>query len=182
MPCVGDAGRVTELRTNRLELRRWREGDLDEHAAMIADPEVNRYVGGPTDRASAWRQIAIFIGHRELRGWTSSVVVERQSGRLLGRAGLWQPEGYPGVEVGWILKPSVWNQGYATEVGQALRDYAFGTLGIPHLLSLIHPDNHASIRVAQKIGASFEREYDLNGTRHLIYGQSAPSHDAPRTP
>lgn len=109
MPDVGDAGRVTELTTNRLELRRWRETDLDEHAAMIADPEVNRYLGGPTDRASAWRQIAIFIGHRELRGWTSSVVVERQSGRLVGRAGLWQPEGYPGVEVGWILKPSVWN-------------------------------------------------------------------------
>ena len=63
---------MTELTTNRLELRRWRETDLDEHAAMIADPEVNRYAGGPTDRASAWRQIAIFMGHRELRGWTSS--------------------------------------------------------------------------------------------------------------
>ena len=146
---------------------------------MIADPEVNRYVGGPTDRASAWRQIAIFIGHRELRGWTSSVVVERQSGRVVGRAGLWQPEGYPGVEVGWILKPGVWNQGYATEIGQAVRDYAFDTLGIPHLLSLIHPDNHASIRVAQKIGATLEGEYDLNGTRHLIYGQSARSQDTP---
>jgi RimJ/RimL family protein N-acetyltransferase len=179
---VGDAGNVTELTTDRLELRRWREADLDEHAAMIADPEVNRYVGGPTDRASAWRQIAMFIGHRELRGWTSSVVVERKSGRLVGRAGLWQPEGYPGVEVGWILKPSVWNQGYATEIGLAVRDYAFGTLGIPHLLSLIHPDNHGSIRVAEKIGASFEGEYDLNGTRHLIYGQFAPSHDVPRTP
>jgi len=178
---VGDAGSVTELTTKRLVLRRWRETDLDEHAAMIADPEVNRYVGGPTDRASAWRQIAMFIGHRELRGWTSSVVVERLSGRMVGRAGLWQPEGYPGVEVGWILKPSVWNQGYATEIGLAVRDYAFGTLGIPHLLSLIHPDNHSSIRVAQKIGASFEGEYDLIGTRHLIYGQFAPSQDAPRT-
>jgi RimJ/RimL family protein N-acetyltransferase len=172
---------VTELTTSRLELRRWREADLDEHAAMIADPEINRYVGGPTDRASAWRQIAIFIGHRELRGWTSSVVVERQSGTLVGRAGLWQPEGYPGVEVGWILKPSVWNRGYATEIGQAVRDYAFGTLVIPHLLSLIHPDSHASIRVAQKIGARFEGEYDLNGTRHLIYGQPAPLRDAART-
>jgi RimJ/RimL family protein N-acetyltransferase len=169
---------VTELTTNRLELRRWLETDLDEHAAMIADPEVNRYVGGPTDRASAWRQIACFIGHRELRGWTSSVVVERQSGRMVGRAGLWRPEGYPDVEVGWILKPIVWNQGYATEIGRAVRDYAFGTLGIPHLISLIHPGNQGSIRVAQKIGASFEGEYVFNGARHLIYGQDSPSHDA----
>jgi RimJ/RimL family protein N-acetyltransferase len=179
---VGDAGSVTELITRRLELRRWRESDLDEHAAMIADPEVNRYVGGPTDRASAWRQIAIFIGHRELRGWTSSVVVERQSGRMVGRAGLWRPEGYPGVEVGWVLKPSVWNRGYATEIGLAVRDLAFGTLGIPHLISLIHPDNYGSIRVAEKIGGRLEGEHDLNGTRHLIYGQYAPSHGAPRTP
>jgi RimJ/RimL family protein N-acetyltransferase len=179
---LSHAGRVTELTTSRLELRRWRETDLDEHAAMIADPEVNRYVGGPTDRASAWRQIAIFIGHRELRGWTSSVVVERQSGRLVGRAGLWQPEGWPGVEVGWILKPSVWNQGYATEIGHAVRDYAFGNLHIPHLVSLIHPENHASIRVAQKIGAIFEGEYDLNGTPHVIYGQDAPWHARSRTP
>jgi len=141
---------------------------------MIADPDVNRYVGGPTDRASAWRQIAIFIGHRELRGWTSSPVVERSSGRFVGRAGLWQPEGYPGVEVGWILKPSVWNQGYATELGLAMRDYAFGTLRLPRLLSLIHPENRGSIRVAEKIGATLQGEHEVNGTMHLVYGQDAP--------
>ena len=98
-PGLGHADAVTELTTTRLELRRWREDDLDEYAALIADPEVIRYVGGPTDRASAWRQMANFIGHRELRGWTNSAVVERSSGRLLGRSGLWQPEGWwPGIE------------------------------------------------------------------------------------
>jgi RimJ/RimL family protein N-acetyltransferase len=50
------------------------------------------------------------------------------------------------------------------------------------LVSLIHPENHASIRVAQKIGAIFEEEYDLNGTPHVIYGQDAPWHASPRTP
>lgn len=172
---------MTELTTDRLELRRWRETDLDDHVAMIADPEINRYVGGPTDRAAAWRQIAIFIGHRELRGWTSSVVVERESGRMVGRAGLWRPEGYPDVEVGWILKPDVWNRGYATEIGRAVRDHAFGVLGLPHLVSLIHPDNHASIRVAEKIGSALEGEHDLNGQTHLVYGQAAPSGDISRT-
>ena len=109
-PELGHAESVTELTTKRLELRRWREEDLDEYAALIADPEVIRYVGGPTDRASAWRQMAIFIGHRELRGWTNSAVVERSSGRLLGRSGLWQPDGWPGIEVGWILHPSAWDR------------------------------------------------------------------------
>jgi hypothetical protein len=64
---------VTELTTKRLELRPWRASDLDEHAAMIADPEVGRYVGGPTDRASAWRQIA-----EGLAGAAVAMVCERR--------------------------------------------------------------------------------------------------------
>jgi RimJ/RimL family protein N-acetyltransferase len=163
---------MTELTTERLELRRWREDDLDEYAAITADPDVVRYLGGTTfDRVAAWRQIALFIGHRELRGWTSSAVVERSSGRLIGRGGLWQPEGWPGVEVGWILGRAAWGHGYATELGQAVRDYAFGSLGVAHLISVIHPDNAASIRVAEKIGSTFEGEFDLNGQRCLLYGQ-----------
>lgn len=163
------------LMTEHLELRGWRQADLDEYAQLIADPEVRRYVGGPSDRGAAWRQIAIFIGHHELRGWSNWAVVERRSRRLVGRGGLWQPEGWPGIEVGWILHPGVWGRGYATELGRAVRDHAFGELGIPHLISVIHRDNAASIRVAEKIGSTFEREYDLNGDPCLIYGQEAPT-------
>jgi RimJ/RimL family protein N-acetyltransferase len=166
---------MTELLTDRLELRRWTEADLDEHAALIADPDVNRYIGGPTDRDAAWRQIAIFMGHREMRGWTSSPLIERESGRMIGRAGLWRPEGWPGIEVGWIVAPHAWNRGYATEIGQAVRDHAFEHLGIEHLISVIGADNLASIRVAEKIGSTFEQKFDLGGTPQVIYGQRAPS-------
>lgn len=165
---------MTELVTRRLELRRWREDDLDQYAAIAADPVVTRYVGGPFDRATAWRQIAIFMGHREMRGWTSSAVIERSSRRLVGRGGLWQPEGWPGLEVGWILDPSVWGRGYATELGCAVRDYAFAVLRAPHLISVIDRENVASIRVAEKIGSTFERAYDLSGSACVIYGQAAP--------
>ena len=169
---------MTELVTERLELRRWRADDLDDYAPIVADPEVSHYLGAAVDRVTAWRQIAIFIGHRELRGWTSSAVVERDTGRLIGRGGLWQPEGWPGLEVGWILARAVWGRGYATELGAAVRDLAFGVLGVPHLISVIHRDNAASIRVAEKIGSRLEGEYDLNGAPHLIYGQAAPQHAA----
>jgi RimJ/RimL family protein N-acetyltransferase len=165
---------VTELVTARLELRRWREDDLDAYARIAADPEVGRFVGGPFDRATAWRQIAIFMGHREMRGWTSSAVVDRSSGLLIGRAGLWQPEGWPGLEVGWLLDRGTWGRGYATELGRAVRDHAFAVLHVPHLISVIDRDNAASIRVAEKIGSTFERECDLNGTQCVIYGQPAP--------
>jgi RimJ/RimL family protein N-acetyltransferase len=166
---------MTELTTERLELRRWREDDLDEYAAIAGDPEVARYLGGAAfDRVAAWRQIALFIGHRDLRGWTSSAVIERASGRLIGRGGLWQPEGWPGLEVGWILGRAAWGHGYATELGRAVRDYAFGPLHAPRLISVIHPDNAASIRVAEKIGSTFEGEFDLNGQTCRLYGQDAP--------
>jgi RimJ/RimL family protein N-acetyltransferase len=166
---------VVELVTVRLELRRWRADDLDAYAVMAADPEVTRYLGGaPMDRAAVWRQIAMFIGHRELKGWTSSAVVERETGRLVGRGGLWQPEGWPGVEVGWVFGRSAWGRGYATELGRAVRDHAFGQLGIAHLVSVIHPDNSASIRVAEKIGSTFERTENINGIACAIYGQSSP--------
>lgn len=167
---------MTELTTERLELRRWREADLDEYCAITSDPEVGRYLGGATfDRVATWRQMALFMGHRELRGWTSSAVVERSSGRLIGRGGLWQPEGWPGVEVGWIFGRSAWGYGYATELGRAVRDHAFERLGVTHLVSVIHPDNTASVHVAEKIGSSFEGEFDLNGQTCLLYGQDAPS-------
>lgn len=161
--------------TERLELRRWREDDLDGYASIVVHPEVTRFLGGGRlDRVAAWRQLALFVGHRELRGWTQSAVVERSSGRLIGRGGLWRPEGWPGLEVGWLLDPASWGQGYATELGRAVRDHAFTVVGAAHLLSVIHRDNVASIRVAEAIGARFEREHEVDGAPCVIYGQRAP--------
>lgn len=161
--------------TERLKLRRWREDDLDGYAAIVADPEVTRFLGDrPLDRVAAWRQLALFVGHRELRGWTQPAVVERSSGRLIGRGGLWRPEGWPGLEVGWLLESASWGRGYASELGRAVRDHAFTVLGAGHLLSVIHRDNAASIRVAQAIGGRFERGHEVDGAPCVIYGQNAP--------
>ena len=77
---------VPTLTTERLTLRGWREDDLDAYAAIAADPEVMRFMGGPLDRADTWRQIAVFVGHWELRGY-GLWVVERD-GELIGRVGL----------------------------------------------------------------------------------------------
>ena len=166
---------MTELLTERLELRRWRADDVDPYAAIVADPEVMRYMRGEQgDRAAAWREIALFMGHRELRGWSQAAVVERASGRLIGRGGLWQPEGWPGLEVGWVLERAAWGRGYASELGRAVRDHAFQELRAEHLISVIHVDNARSIRVAEAIGSAFERPYTLFGMPCRIYGQDRP--------
>lgn len=99
-------------------------------------------------------------------------LIERATGRLIGRAGLYNPEGWPGLEAGWLLARDRWGQGLATEAGHAILAYAFTQLGVDHLISLIHPANTASIRVAERLGERLERQIDLNDQRALLYGIS----------
>jgi RimJ/RimL family protein N-acetyltransferase len=79
-------------------------------------------------------------------------------------------EGWPGLEVGWLLARDRWGQGLATEAGHAALGYAFDTLGAEHVISVIHPDNAASIRVAAKLGETFEHARQVNGHPAVIYG------------
>jgi RimJ/RimL family protein N-acetyltransferase len=100
-------------------------------------------------------------------------VIERATGRLIGRGGLFRPEGWPDLEVGWVLAPSSWGRGFASELGRAARDHAFEVLGADHLISLITPDNSPSIRVAEAIGSRLESETVLDRDLHVVYGQDA---------
>ncbi len=167
---------IPEFKTGRLLLRGLRADDLDAYAVMYADPEVMRYLedGRPLDRAAAWRSMAVHLGHWSLRGYGQWAVVERVTGELVGRAGLWQPDGWPGLEVGWLLGRPHWGQGYAAEAGQAAVAFAFDELGADHVISLIRPDNKPSIRVAERLGETYERTVDLHGARAHIYGIHRP--------
>jgi RimJ/RimL family protein N-acetyltransferase len=169
---------VPTLTTERLTLRGWREDDLDAYAAIAADPEVMRFMGGPLDRADTWRQIAVFVGHWHLRGhgfW----VVERE-GTMIGRIGLWRPHGWPGLEVGWLLAREAWGHGYATEAARASVEHAWRTTDVPRLISLIAPDNHASARVAQRLGMQAEGNWAIRDAPVVIHALARPGAAAPR--
>lgn len=150
--------KAPELHTERLLLRGWRGEDLDEWAAIAADAETMRGVGEPDgmNREDAWRHIAYLIGHWELRGFGLWAVEERESGQLVGRVGLLYPEGWPGLEVGWLIARSHWGRGYAPEAARASIAWARDELGAGHLISLIADDNERSARVAQKLGLELE--------------------------
>lgn len=157
-------------------MRPFVDSDLDEWAPIMADPEVMTFIGGqPMSRDDAWRAMATFVGHDQLRGWSNNALIDKATGRLLGRCGLWQPEGWPGLEVGWTLGRSAWGQGYATEAALAWRDYAFDVLDAPELISVIHPDNARSIAVAERIGHAYLRTIEVRGWPCLIYGQARPA-------
>ena len=109
-----------ELETERLKLRMWRESDLDDYAELTADPLVMRYLQPgkpPFTRADAWRSMAFFMGHWQMRGYGHWAVEEKASGRMIGRIGFLNPEGWPGFEIGWTLARQAWGKGYATEGG-----------------------------------------------------------------
>jgi RimJ/RimL family protein N-acetyltransferase len=162
---------MATLQTERLRLRMFRADDLDAYAAMCADPEVMRYLGGkPFSRLESWRHLAMILGHWELRHYGMWAVEERLTGQFVGRIGLIDPEGWPGFELGWALARRHWGKGLATEGARAALSYAFSVVRRDHVISLIHPDNHASIRVAQRLGERLEGETDLLGARVQVYG------------
>jgi RimJ/RimL family protein N-acetyltransferase len=167
---------IPTLATQRLTLRGFTAADLDALAPIYADPEVSRYIGDgtPADRAATWRALAGMLGHWQLRGYGMWALIEQATGRLIGRAGLYNPEGWPGLEAGWLLARDRWGHGFATEAGHAVLAYAFTHVSADHLISLIHPANTASIRVAERLGERLERELDLKGPRAGPQGPTGP--------
>lgn len=165
------------METVRLTLRPLTAEDFTDYAAMLADPEVGRFLfaGGPMPAEDAWRELALFIGHREMRGYSNWALVEKATGQFVGRAGPWQPFGWPGLEIGWCLRKEYWGKGYATEAARAALTYCFEELEADQVISLIRTGNTPSVRVAERIGHTHLRDLNLaNGVCHL-YGQSRPT-------
>jgi RimJ/RimL family protein N-acetyltransferase len=88
----------------------------------------------------------------------------------VGRVGCWQPEGWPGFEVGWALRRQFWRKGYATEAALRAVDFAFNTLGRERVISLIQPENSASVAVALRLGMSFDGYAEVLSRPVLVYG------------
>jgi RimJ/RimL family protein N-acetyltransferase len=167
------------LETERLLLRQFLEQDVDLYARMCADPEVMRFVGeGRTlSREEVWRSVAGALGHWVLRGYGLYAVEEKATGTFIGRIGLINPEGWPGLEAGWLLGRQHWGQGYATEGARAVVRMAYEALAATHVISLIRPENLASIRIAEKLGAIRESTIELLGGRAHIYAYGGPPID-----
>jgi RimJ/RimL family protein N-acetyltransferase len=110
------------------------------------------------------------LGHWQLRGYGMWAVEERSSATLVGRIGFYELDDWPGMEVGWMLARSHWGRGLATEGARAALSFAFDVLQKPHVISLIRPENVASIRVAEKLGERLEGRSRALGAEALVYG------------
>ena len=165
---------MIRLETERLLLRKPDRSDLDGYAAVFGDPQVTRFLGrgGARSRDEVSASLDRMLRHWDRHGIGLFTVLRTADEQLLGRVGflLWDPERWVNAmhaelengpfetELGWTLGSEHWNQGYATEAALACRDWALGPLRRTRLVSVIAPDNVASIRVAEKIGETLERE------------------------
>jgi RimJ/RimL family protein N-acetyltransferase len=118
--------------------------------------------------------MAYLVGHWALRGFGHWALEERATGELVGRAGLYKPEAWPGLEVGWLVGREHWDRGIATEAGRASIEWAREELGADHIISLIEDANERSARVAAKLGMSVEgRTRIVNGRYEVrIFGKA----------
>ena len=144
---------TVQLETPRLLLRVPRLEDLDPWAAMMADEQTARFIGGVAPREVTWRGVMTMIGAWHAVGFAMFSVIEKASGQWVGRVGPWRPEGWPGPEVGWAIVRERWGRGYAPEAAAVSIDWAFDALGWTDVIHAIAPDNAASQEVARKLGS-----------------------------
>jgi len=155
----GNAGmsvRVTlgpTLETERLVLRPPQIDDFDGYAELFGDEEATRHIGGQMPRAAAWRKFLQMPGAWALQGFGMFSVIDKTNGEWIGQMGPWQPEGWPGTEVGWAFRRSAWGRGYATEAAIAAIDWAFDRLGWEDMIHSIDTDNLASQALARRLGS-----------------------------
>src|SRR5687767_3785642 len=141
------------LETPRLLLRPPLAADLDAWTEMMLDEPTARFIGGVASRPVCWRQLMTMIGSWHAKGFAMFSVIEKSSGKWIGRLGPWQPEGWPGTEVGWAIARGCWGRGYAPEGAAAATDWAFDNLGWTDVIHSIDPANVASQQVARKLGS-----------------------------
>lgn len=144
------------IETDRIFLRPFCLDDVEPFAEICANPNVMRYIGDG-------KPVGIDIIREKMSEWIESyekyqyglmAIVIKETNKLIGFCGFIHQtvDGEAYIELGYRLDEAYWGQGIATEAAVAVRDYAFNTLDIPRLISIIHHKNEVSKRVAKKVG------------------------------
>jgi RimJ/RimL family protein N-acetyltransferase len=156
---------MTELRTDRLLLRRWRDADLEPWAALNADPAVREHLGPVLTREQSDASVARFEAEFEERGFGWWAVEVRATGEFIGFTGfdvLDETTPATGVEVGWRLARHAWGHGYATEAARTALSYGFDSLALPEIFAVTAAANHRSQAVMRRLGMTRDPANDFD--------------------
>ena len=153
------------LETSRLTLRPFQEENLDRLAQLMANEGFMRFSLGVYTREQTQTVLDKFLSWNRAGRPSPFAVLVRSNSTLIGYCGFlhWQIDGTDEIEIGYRLHPDYWDKGIATEAAMAVRDHAFRDLKLPRVISLIHPENIPSRRVAEKIGMTLEKQTTFRG-------------------
>jgi RimJ/RimL family protein N-acetyltransferase len=177
----------SELRTERLLLRRWLTSDNEPFARLNADPRVMQHFPAVLSREESDALVQRAEEHFERHGFGPWAVEIPEIAPFIGFVGLsvprFQAHFTPCVEIGWRLAAEFWNRGYATEGARAALAFGFETLGLAEIVSFTVPANLPSRRVMEKIGMTREPAGDFDHPsipegnpirRHVLYRITKP--------
>ena len=163
------------LETERLILRGPEKADAEAMIAFLMDPDRSAGFGGYTDRSDSWRWFTLNVGHWHWHGYGYFVIEDKATGTPAGISGIWNPEGWPEPEVGWVVFDGFEGKGIAYEAACRARQWAYDDLGFTTLTSNIVPGNTRSIRLAERMGAVYERTYENpNMGEDMLYRHPGP--------
>jgi RimJ/RimL family protein N-acetyltransferase len=165
------------VETSRLLLRPISLDDLDGLVALHSDPEVTRFIRA-LSREQAISRLGLAAEEWSERGYGLMAILERSSGRFLGRTGLRFWPQFEETEIGWALRRDAWGQGYASEAASACLGWALRSLSLPYLTAMIDPANVASTRLALRLGMTPLREDVLLGDAVIVHWIETASADA----
>ncbi len=175
---------MTDLRTERLLLRQWRDDDREPFAELNADPETMRYFPATRTREQSDAMVDWASGLIDERGWGLWAVEAVDLAPFVGFVGLNVPRFWPEVtEVGWRLRREHWGNGYATEAAREALRYGFEELGLDEIVAFTTVSNAPSRRVMERIGMTHDpsRDFDHPNApagplkRHVLYATRPPT-------
>ncbi|MEM9144836.1 MAG: GNAT family N-acetyltransferase [Pseudomonadota bacterium] len=166
---------IPTIDSARLVLRPFREAtDFAPVAAFFAS-ERSAFYGGPAPRPEAWRKFAVFSGHWMVRGYGPFALEEKASGAFVGLAGPWFPEGFPEPEITWMLCDGALGKGYATEAALRALRFGYEDLGWTTAVSSIVAENGPSLRVAERLGAVHEYDFQMGDVLLGVHRHRGPT-------
>ena len=163
------------LESDNLTLRGPAVQDTETVISFLQDEARAKGFGHIPGRGDAWRWFALNVGHWHIRKY-GYFTIETKSGEIAGMTGIWNPETWPEPEVGWVLFEGFEGKGLALEASRLVRQWAYEELKFTTLTSNIIPNNKRSIRLAERLGAKFERSYNnSNMGQTSLYRHPSPA-------
>ena len=159
------------IETPRLILRHFTLDDVEDLVAIHNDPVVMEFYPRTRTYEETKQKVEQTIDDYRQHGWGLWATVYKANNKFIGRCGLksWIVDGYPEIEIGYMLAKEYWRKGLATEAAIAIKNYGFEKIGCNRLIALIDHGNIASQKVALKTGLTYEKDVQMWGKNVRLY-------------